>query len=1407
MINGIMTNWHDLDTNRRQLRKQLAEVLGCEVVVLPGHNTTADLVADLDESVKQKLREEGYPVIDPADFRLLVRLGVDYVSGNYVDLGVRATKFFADELAKNWVELEGARTDQQQIDLDTMVQQALTMMVAGLRVVVVGHSQGNFFANEVYDAIVRTGPGLAAKMEVVGLATPSSRVAGRSGNPVEYTTLNADPIHHVVFNALDPTTSAPTCEATTLPGSIHCHFLETYLAKDEPWRRLLFHLLAGTRRAAVDDTYSVGADQTFVAPTGTLLLNDRVPLPASSVSFLNAPSFIQNTGDGGFRVHASSQNIGRTQFEYIYTTIAGQSNQATVTVDVVGTPPPEPVENLAPIAHFVASHETATVANGQTLNVITDRTTGEARVTFTDQSSDPDGDSIASRTWTADTPCTPGGTPPCLLASGAATFTWGFRAGTYDITLRVTDGHGGEDTATARIEVTAADPGARVWPMNGHDARRTSRSGSAGPATRPTSPHWVFPTAEPVVGGLSVSAEGRLYFASDKFYALGSDGQVFAQAPVAAVSGKAQPVVTSAAIDDVNGFVYFGTYSPGGGWDLLRFNKDLSAPIVLEHGDQQDGQPSDVIVDDQGGVFFFVNHRSGAVAYALGSHSWTSTVCTTRWAGAPAIGADGHVYGACPGVGNLKLDRTTGVELARGTASGTELMIDDTAHLWGGFQQFTGVIFIGGFSSWNPDLTLASDSCCGEYTTGRASLFPDGTSTVRTGYAFQDDRILAARGTDVWSMQVARPGIFTTDPSVDASGRVFVGANAGLYVLRQVDGTVDWTFATPFPVTGQPVIADGAVYFATTNGSVYKLRQQAGPQPTGPTITAVEPLTVYAGLTDQLIRLSGTGFSCPEPSVATACSSVEVYLDGSLLATLQAPGQVQSVATASMKLAVTFGTPGVYSLVAVNPDGSRSVPFDISVQTFQPAVASKPSIVAFDGNLVPQVAGRGLVGLVSDRHGNLLTLKIASPCGDSACRLFTLLSLSPYGSVNWEATEGETEGASGFGGDFQAPLIITPGADDDVFLQTSRIHVGGYRSGAMFGNWPQAAVGDRFTGRLLVDETTGNVFVTTAPAFPGAEFGATVFDRNGSPSLLLPGTVGTWYRGAGGHPYLVNGLSLTRYDRETLAPACSSSLPDFVRFSSTEGIFTTDGTTIYRTDANCQTTALATVAGVSFSIYTVHGDRLIGLSRPDLFGTPGTLTGVNLVNGTVWTQGSLQFNGDSIGSQGDTIYMLVLDRADGLKQKVAILDARSGSILAKLNTSGFCENNCHLEVAADGRVYLQESGSSKVFRVPRVIHAGGHTKLEFFNVDEMQTLRVNGQLLAEETGSRSFELATLLQPGLNLVEVEVVNGAGSWSFGYNLRVDGQTAVSVSCGQSGGAGCDGDSQKLGTVLRESFLILK
>jgi hypothetical protein len=117
-----------------------------------------------------------------------------------------------------------------------------------------------------------------------------------------------------------------------------------------------------------------------------------------------------------------------------------------------------------------------------------------------------------------------------------------------------------------------------IWPMDGHDPQRTSLSQFAGPTNLNSGPVWTFAANAGIVGGITISQEGNLYFVTNYnglIYALKPDGTQYVPPVTGGTFSGVGPL-----IDDQLGYVYVAESTSG--WNLERYNKDLTNGKALK---------------------------------------------------------------------------------------------------------------------------------------------------------------------------------------------------------------------------------------------------------------------------------------------------------------------------------------------------------------------------------------------------------------------------------------------------------------------------------------------------------------------------------------------------------------------------------------------------------------------------------------------------------------------------------------------------------------------------------------------------------------------------------------------------------------------------------------------------------
>jgi hypothetical protein len=519
--------------------------------------------------------------------------------------------------------------------------------------------------------------------------------------------------------------------------------------------------------------------------------------------------------------------------------------------------------------------------------------------------------------------------------------------------------------------------------------------------------------------------------------------------------------------------------------------------------------------------------------------------------------------------------------------------------------------------------------------------------------------------------------------------------------------------------------------------------------------------------------------------------------------------------------------PGAYNVTLQVTDsrggvGTATAHIEVAAPNLDP-LAGTPVSLAFDGSSDQRFANTTLGDLFSDSHGNLVTLKFGpygSTCGGNFCSPFNLVSISPFGHLKWEATEGDQPGTGWLGDDVNAGHGLAIGVDDRVFVETSRDHIREYQNGGALGGWPFVLGADdtHFTS-LVAHPTTGDVFASAASSFTnGTPPSAAAISSSGTLRLSLDDNAGLWYLGEGGDPYLVSGHSITRFRADTMAPVCSGTFGGFVAFGSPAGLIGGRDADLSRFGGDCQEVAIASLSASSVGVSALGGGRVFGHEYTGSIVQPydshfDRLVGIRVADGGIWRQSDIAPVTSPDGLrwmvyQQGTLYAIGLDKTDSFKQKLFFLDATTGEILGRLETQGLCEQ-CRLTATTDGRVYLNDWSSTKIFKLPLATSVSAQLSVSLSNVDDVERLRLNGVevVTVGYQQSQTFDLTGQLAPGANLIEIEVENLSGGWNFGYDLKADGTSVYASSCGQVGASGCNGNDQTAGVVFREKFIVVK
>lgn len=198
-LNGMYTGLESLMENVLSI-KTAVQSLNASVIYV--HNVSEKGLEELAEVISQKIAEDeyegnNYKYWQEASNVLLNSLNS---SGGYTALGHLEK---SAELAVAMINAENLPTDY---DTEKMVARVIDSINSNNNVVILAHSQGNFYANSVYDKIgLRYGDSFLKHLRVVSVATPSSYTRGNGKHTTN--------IRDVIIQLIRRTTSNEPREA------------------------------------------------------------------------------------------------------------------------------------------------------------------------------------------------------------------------------------------------------------------------------------------------------------------------------------------------------------------------------------------------------------------------------------------------------------------------------------------------------------------------------------------------------------------------------------------------------------------------------------------------------------------------------------------------------------------------------------------------------------------------------------------------------------------------------------------------------------------------------------------------------------------------------------------------------------------------------------------------------------------------------------------------------------------------------------------------------------------------------------------------------------------------------------------------------------------------------------------
>ncbi|KAF7788902.1 hypothetical protein PRUB_a2003 [Pseudoalteromonas rubra] len=211
-LNGMFTDEEALGKNKPAVRSAFSRHVHAIDHV---YNMNEDKLEQFMEVLAQKERDENRN--SSADY---------WREAAYLSLGGSNVENI--QLLASIIDFHNQPTDK---DLEAMISKSLSYINANYNVVLLAHSQGNFYANEVYDAIAaRYGDTFLNHLEIVSVATPA--VTTKGGGP--HTTNTRDLVMNAI-RAIKPAHKEPRAANVSIPvyQDVTGHGLaETYIRRD-----------------------------------------------------------------------------------------------------------------------------------------------------------------------------------------------------------------------------------------------------------------------------------------------------------------------------------------------------------------------------------------------------------------------------------------------------------------------------------------------------------------------------------------------------------------------------------------------------------------------------------------------------------------------------------------------------------------------------------------------------------------------------------------------------------------------------------------------------------------------------------------------------------------------------------------------------------------------------------------------------------------------------------------------------------------------------------------------------------------------------------------------------------------------------------------------------------------------
>jgi PKD repeat protein len=295
--------------------------------------------------------------------------------------------------------------------------------------------------------------------------------------------------------------------------------------------------------------------------------------------------------------------------------------------------------------------------------------------------------------------------------------------------------------------------------------------------------------------------------------------------------------------------------------------------------------------------------------------------------------------------------------------------------------------------------------------------------------------------------------------------------------------------------------------------------------------------------------------------------------------------------------------------------------------------------------------------------------------------------------------------------DTLAPRTLAFGPDGRVYFAASRSTLFAYRpDGTIVSGWP-ARITEAFNPyfrTVLVDDDTGQVHLAALGVYVADPTADVTLNADGTEAWRVPDSdAGSMLRGPGADIYIQKN-DVVRFDRQTGAERCRSTPPYYESFTlgTSAGLFGSRYWDIYRFNGDCTySTFYSALAPYVTAVSYDDGNgvpesaRLIVLEYTgDLFHTTGSLlTGVTLAGILNWRQPDIETPA-VVATRPGKLYVSGLDALDNRRQKLFVVDAATGSITVRIDTSDTCgTSGCNFGVGPQGDIYI--TTDNRIYRV------------------------------------------------------------------------------------------------------------